>query len=377
MLATVRNWLEHRTRPGRSRAIARPSSPVDLNGEGDTLAHNVVIFTIQHSKQQQQPAATIETNVSIEQQQQQQQLPSKPRWRRLVRRRRRHQGGNEKDKQNQSKKSLITKLARFVCCCCDSGHDHKSNEWHPRTSTTTTTSVDNIAPVCSTNQQQQHAQVNDNINDVIINRLCHPHHNIVVNNSTQAKKQASLDQTQSINQIDETERTEKMFTESDAGKTTLDPASIITTTYHIASTSNYVPEVTPSSSNQRPRLDLTNFVNAKLNEPSSSSVAQHASRSKIVPYVNELHPKVSYIPWRRTTNNSAFVSQQLEVSSKRLMKEIGDIMRKQQQHQKEQELDPSIPSLPFTIELVDDSLYEWNIHIHRFDDDSQVSALAL
>lgn len=56
-------------------------------------------------------------------------------------------------------------------------------------------------------------------------------------------------------------------------------------------------------------------------------------------------------------------STHVPVSTKRLMKELGDLMRKQTIHPQ---------SSAFTVELVDDSLYEWHIKIHQFDADSQV-----
>ncbi|KAH9529248.1 ubiquitin-conjugating enzyme [Dermatophagoides farinae] len=62
-------------------------------------------------------------------------------------------------------------------------------------------------------------------------------------------------------------------------------------------------------------------------------------------------------------NNQRDKQIRIDISSKRLMREIGDLMRRRQNQQL---------TANFTIELVNDSLYEWYIKIYEFDKESQI-----
>lgn len=54
-----------------------------------------------------------------------------------------------------------------------------------------------------------------------------------------------------------------------------------------------------------------------------------------------------------------------QVRSRRLMKELKDLQR--------QEQDPQTP-LPFTVELINDNLFEWHVRLHRVDPESPLAA---
>jgi len=47
------------------------------------------------------------------------------------------------------------------------------------------------------------------------------------------------------------------------------------------------------------------------------------------------------------------------------MRELKDIQK--------QEVDPNHP-LPFTVELIDDNLFEWHVRLHHLDPDSLLAA---
>lgn len=81
--------------------------------------------------------------------------------------------------------------------------------------------------------------------------------------------------------------------------------------------------------------------------------------------------------------NSTLINYQtrVEVSTKRLMKELRELMKKQNGQSSSTSGQSSRASVKdcgepmFSVELVDDCLYEWYIKIHQFDKDSQVSVL--
>ena len=79
--------------------------------------------------------------------------------------------------------------------------------------------------------------------------------------------------------------------------------------------------------------------------------------------------KKSVVPSVGSNSNSQRDKQiRMDISTKRLMREIGDLMRRRQNQQL---------TANFTTELVNDSLYEWYIKIYEFDKESQVSCLFL
>lgn len=77
--------------------------------------------------------------------------------------------------------------------------------------------------------------------------------------------------------------------------------------------------------------------------------------------------KKSVLPTNALATEQLSQEQQqvrMKFSSKRLMKEIGNLMNKQQNQQL---------TANFSVELINDSLYEWYIKIYEFDKESQVS----
>nr|XP_027199087.1 ubiquitin-conjugating enzyme E2 25-like [Dermatophagoides pteronyssinus] len=74
--------------------------------------------------------------------------------------------------------------------------------------------------------------------------------------------------------------------------------------------------------------------------------------------------KKSVVPSVGSNSNSQRDKQiRMDISTKRLMREIGDLMRRRQNQQL---------TANFTTELVNDSLYEWYIKIYEFDKESQI-----
>lgn len=105
-----------------------------------------------------------------------------------------------------------------------------------------------------------------------------------------------------------------------------------------------------------------------------------SKKAKVASSSSTMSPKVM------STNaapSSSFSKSSLEVSSKRLMKELSDLMRRQQTRDElsETSLETSSSSSTralstksqFTVELVNDVLYEWYVKIFEFDKESQVS----